>query len=553
MKKFLLILILLISGSYSIAATLSYSTYLGGANTDFCHDIYVNKNGEAFITGITYTNDFPTTVGSFDTLHNSVGNNDIFVTQLSVDGSSLNFSTFLGGAFDDRGYSIAVDTSENVLVTGKTSSPNFPQINAFSNINNGFETAFLTKLSGNGSILSYSTFVGEGGDRGIALNITESGNGILTGRTQSLYYPVTVGAYDNSYNGGTDIIVSKMTTDGALLVFSTYLGGSGWDGSYGNVLNANEDIFLIGETNSNNYPVQNPYDNSYNGGVDIFVTKISTDGSSLLYSTFLGGALDDRGYGITLNSNEDIFLTGETNSNDFPTQSAYDSLKDGYDDAFMTKISSDGSSLIYSTYFGGLYNDAGCGITLYEDNKVVITGNTSSNNFPMQNALFSNFNGNGDFFITQFDTSGSNLEFSTFLGGSGNDSQGFQGNPVAFDKCNLYFCGGVASSNFTVTNEAFDGTFNGIKDAIVVKLQFPNTLISKISNFEIEVSGSDIVLTWLEKQDATLYKIYRSTNLELTNSTQIGTFTSSGSPPTFIDIGAAQSAEKYFYFVTWEN
>ncbi|KAA3605889.1 MAG: hypothetical protein DWQ06_03220, partial [Calditrichaeota bacterium] len=492
MKKCLFSFVLVLWASCAFAALITYSTYIGSSGSDKSTDIDVNDNGEAFIIGLTASSGFPTTAGSYQTSNNG-GSWDIFVTKITNDGSSLGYSTFLGDSGDDRGFGIILDGTGDALLTGITNSLNFPMQNAFDNSYNGNYDIFVSKISSDGSMLIYSTFLG-GSEIDYSYGITYEGSGnfLLTGNTASIDFP-TQNAFDNSYNGGNyDVFISRFTSDGSTLNYSTFLGGSGDD--YGSAIQTdfNGDILITGFTNSTNFPTQNALDNSQNGGTyDVFVTKLLADGSSLDYSTYLGDSGNEKSNEIIVDGNGNALLIGITNSGNFPTQNAFDYYLNGNYDIFISKISSDGSALIYSTFLGGSSSDYGYGLGLDESDNILLTGMTLSSNFPVQNAYDDSYNGNGDLFITQLNSSGSALEFSTFLGGSTNETQSDfgdpAGNPVVYKNGNLYITGTNASYGFPTTNGAYNVSSNGGSDAIVASFQIktgdltPNSLVSSTS------------------------------------------------------------------------
>lgn len=452
--------------------TLEYSTFLGGNSVDEANGIDVNDNGEVYLIGRTLANDFPTTAGAWD---NSLSNYDPFVTKFSSDGTTLIFSTFVGGSNSDEGAGIAVDDNGNSYLTGRTSSSDFPTLNAFdSSKASGTEDAFVTKLSPNGSALIYSTFLGgTNGEHAYDIAINQNGNVFVTGWTSSTDFP-TQNAYDSNLNGSSDIFITKLSVTGASLEYSTYLGGNDTDRCYDFVLDSNENIILTGYTNSSDYPTQNAFDSSYDGSSDVIVSKLSSDGSSLIFSTYLGGSALDKAFGIILDNSENIILTGYTGSNNFPTLNAYDSTINGAEDAFLTKISSNGN-LIYSTFLGGSSIDVAIGVALDEIGNVFLSGVTISTDFPTLNSGGTNFLGVIDLFIAQFNSTGSTLNYSTYLGGSSQDYLPEFEKSTIYKNENLYITGFVESTDFPTTNGAYDQVHGGFgeDDAILLRFDIP--------------------------------------------------------------------------------
>jgi hypothetical protein len=247
---------------------------LGGTNDDRGFDIAVDGRGRAYVTGFTFSTDYPTAPGAFDPTHN--GSNDAFVTKLNASGSALAYSTFLGGADEDEGRSIAVREGR-AYVTGLTGSFNYPtNSDAFDTTLDGAFDAFVTKLNASGSALAYSTFLGgadvEAGE-GIAVR---EGRAYVTGFTASPDYPTTPSAFDPSWNG-VDVFVTELDGSGSALAYSTFLGGGGPDTGYGIVVDRRDRTYVAGITNSTDYPTTpGAYDTSFNGTSDAFVTKLPT-------------------------------------------------------------------------------------------------------------------------------------------------------------------------------------------------------------------------------------------------------------------------------------
>ncbi len=319
---------------------LVYSTYLGGSSDDRGHGVAFDASGSAYVTGITGSSNFPMQDaydGSF-----SGGPYDVFVSKFSDAGNALVYSTYLGGSEEDIAFGIAVDDGGSTFVTGRTLSSNFPTQNAYDGSSNGDWDAFVSKLSAVGNALVYSTYLGGAAwdaGNGIAIDAS-SGTAYVIGYTTSSNFP-TQDAYDASFNGGDwDVFVTKFSDVGNVLVYSTYLGGSANDVGGGIAVDAAGSAHVTGYTMSSNFPMQNAYDGSHNGGWDAFVTKFPASGNALDYSTYLGGSDGDYGLCIAVDtSGGGVFVTGHTASSNFPTQNAYDGSFDGDSyDAFVSKF-----------------------------------------------------------------------------------------------------------------------------------------------------------------------------------------------------------------------
>jgi len=432
---------------------LVYSSFLGGSSAEEGIAIAV-ENGSAYVTGWTYSSGFPT-FNANDSTFNGAG--DCFVVKLAADGRSLVYSTFLGGTSDDVGYGIAVENG-CAYVTGNTYSSGFPTVNANDSTYNGGADCFVTKLAANGQFLVYSTFLG-GSSEDFGLGIAvENGFAHVTGRTDSSDFP-TFNAYDSTYNS-SDCFVTKLAVDGRSLVYSTFLGGVSEETGYGIAVESGS-AYVTGMTYSSDFPTANAYDSTFNGTADCFVTKLAANGQSLAYSTFLGGTSYDYGYGIAVESCF-AYVTGYTQSSDFPTANGYDStFNGGTYDCFVTKLTVDGQSLVYSTFLGGIVMERGQGIAV-ESGFAYVTGYTLSSDFPTINAFDPTYNGNVDCFVVMLAVDGESLVYSTFLGGTSDDF----GYAIAVENGSAYVTGSTLSAGFPTVN-AYDRIFNGGEDCFV--------------------------------------------------------------------------------------
>ena len=317
---------------------LVYSTYLGGSQL-FGEDqglgIAVDPTGSAYVTGSTGSTDFPTTPGAFDTTYSGGFNviADTFVTKLNPAGSALVYSTYLGGEREDSGQGIALDGAGNAYVTGLTNSADFPTTpgafdTSFDGSSGGGSDAFVTKLNATGSALLYSTFLGgnlTAHDGGYGIAVDGAGSAYVTGLTNSSSFPTTPGAFDTTFNDAFDAFVTKLNAAGSGLVYSTFLGaGFNDDAGFAIALDAAGSAFVTGTTQSPSFPTTpGAFDTSFNGAFssyDAFVTKLNPAGSSLAYSTFLGGSggavlrFSEAGLGIAVDSSGHAHVTGRTES-----------------------------------------------------------------------------------------------------------------------------------------------------------------------------------------------------------------------------------------------
>ncbi len=367
----------------SSGSELLYSTYLGGSSWDYGYGIAV-ESGIAYITGKTDSFDFPT-VNPYQASNMTV--TDIFIASLSSSGSNLLYSTYLGGSSQEAGRGLAVE-SGIVYLTGYTTSADFPTVNPYQASPDDslgyYGEAFVGCLSSTGSNLVYCTFLGGSyGECGYGIAV-ESGVASITGYTDSFDFPIE-NAYQASLFGCQDAFVSRLTSSGSSLIYSTYLGGNSGDEALGICLDSMNNAYVTGNTSSFNFPIQNPYQPSNAGGIDAFISKLSSSGSYLNYSTYLGGTTDDEGHGICVSSHDQLYVVGSTESADFSTKNSYQSSLAGSEDVFVSSFSSSGSILSYSTYLGGTYDDQGYGVAIDSENRIYLTGEVDSYNFPTVN------------------------------------------------------------------------------------------------------------------------------------------------------------------------
>ena len=458
-----------------IDPVLWYSSYLGGSSQEQGRAIAVDSSGSAYVTGYTLSSDFPTAnpvqaAGS--------GGTDAFVTKLSANGFTLLYSTYLGGSGDDGGLGIAVDSSFCAYVTGYSNSANFPTANAIQSGNGGYYDAFVTKLDPSGSTLAYSTLLGgDGLDIAWAVAVDASSNAVVTGYTCSSNFPTTAGSLQTTHATGScyDAFVAKINATGSALVYSTYLGGSDMDLAFGVAVDAGSNAYVVGYTCSNDFPTTPGALQTTNAGGgcrDVFVTKLNAAGSALAYSTYIGGNNEDGGFAIAVDPSLNAYITGYTCSADFPIWNAFQDTKHAYCDAFVTKLNAAGSALGYSTYLGGTTGSVGYGIAVDSSLNAYVTGYTSSPDFPTTaNAFQNSYAGPSccDAYITKLTSTGSALVYSSYLGGTEEDV----GYGIAVDSsANAYVTGYTCSRNFPTTAAAFQ-TSNvswGCYDAFVTRI-----------------------------------------------------------------------------------
>ena len=395
----------------------------------------------------------------------------------------LSYSTYLGSWFGDIGNGIAVDAAGNAYVTGYTFSTNFPILNQYQTNQTGpfFSDVFVTKLntnlSGTASLL-YSTYLGGSNhERGTGIAVDASGNAYVTGSTLSTNFPNL--NQNQTDQGDNDVFVTKLNTNlsgAASLVYSTYLGGDGFDNGTGIAVDSTGNAYVTGETSSTDFPTLNQYQTDQPNS-DVFVTKLNTNlsgAASLVYSTYLGGSFFDYGFGIAVDSTGNAYVAGQTNSTNFPTLNQYQTNQGGFVDAFVTRLNtnlSGAASLVYSTYLGGDSDDYGLGIAVDSTGNAYVAGQTNSTNFPTLNQYQTNQGGalDNDAFVTRLNTNlsgAASLIYSTYLGGDSNGND--YGLGIAVDSTgNAYVTGYTSSTDFPILNQY--QTDQGDNDAFVTK------------------------------------------------------------------------------------
>jgi hypothetical protein len=416
-----------------IDPSVTYATYLGGTAEDDGNAIAIDGSGNAYVTGQTKSTNFPTK----NALHaTNTGGFDVFVTELSATGS-LVYSTYIGGTGDDSGNAIAVDASGDAFVAGGTNSSDFPTHGAYQSAFGGVLDAFVLELTPTGSALTYSTFLGGTGSdvaTGIALATDASGDTFVVGSTGSTNFPKKA-PIQSAIVGTSNGFVTKLNSSGSALVYSTYLGGGSGDFAGAVAVDSSDNAYVTGGTKNKTFPVfplttafqtSCGTDGNCNGGLfDAFVSVINSSGSGFVYSTFLGGESNDEGLGIAVDSAGDAYVTGFTSSTAFKLKSPLQLTFGGGSlptDAFVTELNPTGTGLIYSTYLGGSGDDTGLGIAVDSNKNAYVTGATGSPDFPTASATQSQKKGQNDAFVSEISAGGSALVFSAYLGGSLNEN-----------------------------------------------------------------------------------------------------------------------------------
>jgi hypothetical protein len=464
-----------------IDPVLSYSTLLGGSGANAATAVAVDSTGAAYIAGFTDSYNFPT---ANPVQNYNAGSTDVFVAKLNASGSELAYCTYLGGSGDDRAYGIAVDGTGAAYIAGSTMSTNFPVWRSYQSRLAGGRNAFVAKLNPAGNALVYSTYLGGSGtDTANGIAVDAGGYAYVVGDTNSANFPAS--GLQRGLRGGQDTFVAKLAADGSHLVYSTYLGGSNDDHGAAIAVDSATTVYLTGSTWSTDFPVVNAFQPKFAGGEDTFVARLSADGNTLLFSTYLGGtggtmSYPETGQAIALDGQGSAYIAGTTSSADFPVLLPFQASLRGSLDAFVSKLSSAGV-LVYSTYLGGSSADYGNAIAVDAAGSAYVAGYAYSTDLAVVGAVQQNNAGKCDGFIAQLGPAGNTLEYLTYWGGNAADTI----TALALDSAGgLYAAGFTLSSNFPLLN-AYQSLNIGNYGAFVTKQMFASAPGGSLSNLAL--------------------------------------------------------------------
>lgn len=385
---------------------LIFASYLGGNNYDAGYGSLVNLNtGEVYVGGTTGSSNFPVVSSSYQTTYGG-GAYDGFVLKLNSNGNTLIKSSFIGNNYQDLVASISFDNNYDILFVGQSQGDFINTGAAYQSFYGGGPwDVFVGRISQSlNSILATTLIGGNGDDHSHAIKADNAGNVYIMGITSG-FFPVTSSSFDNSYNGGVwDTYCAKFNYQLTQLAYCTYVGSSGDDWAWNSMdIDINGNMFVTGYTNASDFPVTpGAYQTAFAGGYDAFIYKLNNTGSVLYYSTYFGSSGDDEGWGIDVENGFPV-LTGCYEAGMLTQPCSYSQNNNGIKDAFLLKLDSTFSSIVYSTYFGGSLDDCGKNI-LVDGNSCVIAGRSNSSNFPTTvNAFDNTANGSDDFFVLKFE------------------------------------------------------------------------------------------------------------------------------------------------------
>ncbi len=443
----------------------NFTTYLGGDGQEDASKIALDAEGSTILIGQTKSDDFPVTPNAIQPEYSGSGEWDAFVAKFNPDGT-LNFSTYLGGTQYEHITTVTSDDDLNVIVSGVTYSAGFPVTeDALHDAPLGSGDGFIMKMSPNGTLI-YSTYFGSTGDEWIyGMEFDVEGNYMFSGYTTSFGLS-TSGVYQESIGGGEDAFVAKLSADGQSILAFSYFGGISSDRGWCMTIDSDYNFLISGRTFSSDLPLAgNTYQESYGGGDDAFLAKISSDCTTLNFSTYLGGVADDVGGGIDVDGQDNVFLTGFTASDAFPVVNALqNSYGGGLFDGYFAKFNANGSGEFVS-YFGGNKSDRIWDMRVDQSGNMALIGRTYSDDLPIQNALQPERAGLEDLFATKICYCGQIIQVSTYFGGTGTDF----GEGIAASPDGHFVVSGMTYSNdIPITNNAYQAVRSGSTDAIIV-------------------------------------------------------------------------------------
>jgi hypothetical protein len=526
------------------------STYIGSSQLDNAYDVLINAAGEIYVTGTTYTNDFPTTAGAFDTTWNYSG--DAFVSKFDSGLSNLLASTFLGGYGEDAGYSLATDASGNILVAGWTFSPDFPVTpGCYGPANRGLDDIFVAKLSGDLSSLLASTMLGGlSNDVGYRVIVDPDGLVVVTGYSNSSNFPTTTGAFCQAFNGNNDVVVSRLDGNLSNLVTSTFLGGNGSELGYSIIRDPAGGYYVSGSSVSTNFPTtagaycrelrQAPFS-------DVFIARLDSNLATLAAATLIGGRHSDDGYGLALDGSGNVYVAGRSYSTNYPTTpGAYQTVRRGGQNGIISKLDGNLTTLLTSTYIGGTNNDLLRSIVLDSSGNVLVAGHATSSNYPTTPGAYDEtWNGDYDVVVSKLDANLATLIASTFIGGVGEDSA----QRLTLDRLGrVCLAGYTMSTNYPTTGGAYSSSLRGVYDVIISKLDstlsasfLPPAGVTATKG----TSTNKVQVAWSPVSGATRYAVYRHS----TNNPCAASNLDSNVTGTTFDDTTAQSGLTYYYWV----
>lgn len=461
---------------------LEYSTFFGGSLIDEVWDIAVDATGHAYITGNTDSIDLPATPGSADGTYN--GSQDVFIAKLNPSGTAFDYITYIGGNDDDRGYAIALDSSNNAVVTGLVWSGNFPTTPGVVETTSNYYSAFVVKVNSSGAMM-FSTYLAGGGSTGRDVKLDGQNNIYIVGSTGSPTLGASSNAYQNTLQGGWDVFLAKLNSTATSNLYRTYIGGSSTDEGIALDLNGANQVFITGHTESSNFPIVNAYQSTHTNPTikDAFVLRLDLNPTSMGFSTYLGGGGYDYGWDIDVGPNGSAYVAGTTDFNSIlASPGAFDNFQSG-GHAYIARFSNSGARLYIARLGNGDTTEAHR-LAVDGEGKVHFTGTVLGEGLPLIGAWQSPNSGDYDGYLGILNASGTALEYLTYFGGSGPDCEVV----YTYNECSIalgpnntqYVAGTMHSVDFPTTSNAADVTRgnNAYSEGFVLSVSSNNHIIS---------------------------------------------------------------------------
>ncbi|MFW9893753.1 MAG: hypothetical protein ACFFFO_16215 [Candidatus Thorarchaeota archaeon] len=470
---------------------VQFCSYFGGNGEEWSNDIFCFTDGYV-LTGMTRSSNLPV-VNAHQEEYG--GGGDVFIVMLDSE-FQVEYYTYFGGSGLEEPMAMVRDAHHNIIVAGGTSSDDLTLLNPIQDQLNGSSDAFLAKFSSNGTLLFSSYLGGSGFDRIEDIIINQYGEYVIVGSTESTDFPTTPGAYQEEFGGGnSDVFITSISSVNHSILFSTFFGNTTNDDAWAINYGASNDLAMVGMTNGASITTDAAYQQTFGGGLtDCFVAKFNSDCSSLYWSTLLGGDGWDFGDQVDFDDNDNIIVSGYTGSSDFPLVDQLQNDSAGYD-AFVSRLNEDGDELLWSSYLGGNLEDRSYAMEVLEGGGILITMPSASSDMPTIDAFQATNSGGSDGYIALiYDRDADdrqNVTYASYFGGSLNDyvlGMSIRGNG------NIAVIGYTSSEDLPTLRAVQDEYGGGVSDTMVWILSpKPLTLGGGILPIDVVITVATIV------------------------------------------------------------